>query len=108
MKRVFIIGPGQHIYDAADKFGQRINVLDSRVNPFDTDALVGLVVEELFKKYTITVDDFIVFGGNAILNAVTVGVLVKKFGKVNVLVYGAKHRDYTPRAISFNSLPEEG
>lgn len=104
MKRVFIIGPGQHVYDAVEKFGQRVDVLDSRANPFDTDALVAQIVEELFDKGGITDQDFIVLGGNAMLNAVAVAVLAHEFGRLNILVYGAKHRDYTPRTIDLGAL----
>jgi hypothetical protein len=103
-RRVFIIGPGQHVYDDAEKFGTRIDVLDHRANPFDTDELVSLVVHELFKKHQITEEDFIVLGGNAMLNAIAVAVLSHEFGRLNVLVYGAKHRDYTPRTIDLGAL----
>jgi len=102
-KRVFVIGPGQHVYDAAAKYGDRILVLDSRVNPFDTDSLRHRVDEELFKKNHMVVDDFVVFGGNAVLNALAVAIIVSKFGKINILVYGAKQQDYTPRTVNLST-----
>jgi len=104
MRKVFIIGPGNHVYDAAEKFGQRVDVLDAKVNPFDTDQLVISSCNELFDKNGMTEEDFIVLGGNAMLNAVVAAILAHEFGKMNVLVYGAKHRDYTPRTIELESL----
>lgn len=103
-KRVFVIGPGQHVYDAAKKFGQRVDVLDFRANPFETDDLFFSVMHELFDKGNMQEDEFIVLGSNAILNAIAVAAIVGKYNKVNVLVYGAKHRDYTPRTIDLNLL----
>jgi len=102
-KRVFIIGPGNHVYDAALKFGERVDVLDSKANPFDTDELTATVVHKL-RDLGFHEDDFIVLGGNAVLNVLAVGILVEQFGFINLLVYGAKHQDYTPRTVKFTEL----
>jgi len=104
MSRVFIIGPGHHNYDAASKYGTRVDVLDAKVNPFDTDALAADLVEEMFHKLGVGPEDFIVLGGNAVLNAIAIGLMANQFGTFKLLVYGAKQRDYTARTVDLGKI----
>ena len=101
--RVFVIGPGGHDYTPAKRFGDIIHILSSRINPYRTDEL-ALQLWDVLQQHRISADDYVVFGGNAVLNAIAVAVVQQLFGRVRVLIYGAKNHDYTARDIEVKAL----
>ena len=99
MPRVFVICPGPHSYDAAARFGEVVLLFKERYNPFQTDRLLQLAKKTLLEEQQATSHDFLVLCANPVLNAIVIALWQKQFDQFNLLVYGAKERDYTPRTI---------
>lgn len=97
--RVFIIGPGQHDYSGAAAFGDLVPIMTGRVNPFNVDELLNKLENELITTYKAGPGDFLLLCGNPILNVAVGALFQKHFGQFEVLVYGARNGDYTPRRI---------
>lgn len=93
---VYVIGPGGHDYSPAEKYGPLTRIGDKRNNPFDTDALAYLAKQELLYA---TKDDALLPGGNAVLNCIAAAEWYRRQGCLNILVYGAKQRDYVLRTV---------
>ncbi len=102
MPKVLIIGPGRHDYGPAAQHGELVSIMDTRVNPFNTDELRMQLEHELFEVNAATGEDMLLFCGNPCLNAITVGLFMQRFGRFKMLIYGAKHHDYVVRDIAFN------
>ena len=81
----------RHDYSGAGKFGRMEELTHGTVDVFSGQAL-GRSLETKLSR--VTEEDFLLICGHTILNIAIVLELFKRLKSVNLLVYGAKYKDY--------------
>lgn len=101
--RVFVIGPNNsHDFSSAAKHGTLIKILDQekeRINPYRTDKLVADFLFTI-RQQNPRESDIILLCGSMALNAICSGIWVQQFGRIKMLIYEAKTREYVLRDVT--------
>ena len=101
MKNVFITNYVDFDLDDAWKFiekkGSIIPITKGRINIFNIDNLVRKIKEKLVE---ITEDDWVIISGNPVVSSLVCSLIIQKFGKMNLLLWDARNRNYVPRKVS--------
>lgn len=107
MAKVYICNYAGYDYSSAREFGKLVPVTKGTVNIFKKDRL-AYEISEALKEFNPR-EDFLLFGGNIVINVIAVTLLLSKHNEVACLVYGAKKGDYVPMTIprSWPNLSEE-
>jgi hypothetical protein len=95
MATVWAIQEG-HDFSKASVYGGVKVMFTGKINVFASDALVHDIEEKLKEAEE---DDFLILSGTAIANCIAYSTLLKKFARVNILIYSHKHDDYEARTI---------
>jgi len=88
---VWLVNEGGHDYTSAERLGRLMPITTGSINPFNTDRLMLLASHRLS---TAIEDDFLVISGSPLLNALIVAMWLKRFGKVNALLWSHRDEEY--------------
>ena len=101
-KKVFIVNAGEWDMSSAEKFGTLIPLTEGRAQPiFNIEHILELMKPKLD---TAEEDDYILLCGSPMLIVIATGLMLFKFGVVNVLLFDAKTREYVPRTLTETKL----
>ena len=101
-KKVYVVNYAEQDMSAAERFGKLVYLTEGKgVNIFSTD---GLLRELKPKLEAIEEHDFLLLSGHPVLNILAAALIWFKYGRVNVLIFDAKSRDYQPQTITENQL----
>ena len=98
MPNVFVVQDNGHDVSKAVVFGE-IQCLfgrDTKINVFAADALARDIREKLGSSEE---DDFLLLTGNAVANCIAYAHLMKKFARVNLLIWSFRNGEYERRTI---------
>ena len=82
--KVFIINDGGHDYDQARAFGELVVMTKGRISRFHLTKMARTFQTFLDSS---TPDDYILFGGPALMAAVACCVFTAKHGRLNLLIW---------------------
>ena len=101
-RRVYIVNHSGQDMSSAERFGDLIYLTEGKyINIFSTDSLLNEIMPKL---EDIEETDFLLLSGHAVLNVLAAMLVAFKYGRVNVLIFDAKTRDYQPQTITENQL----
>ena len=84
MSKVFIINDGGHDYSQAQTFGKLIVMTQGSINRFHLTKMVRTFSEFLGSS---SEDDYLLFGGPALMAAVACSVFATKHKRLNLLIW---------------------
>ena len=100
--RVWAINPRDHMdFTDAGRFGDVRIAFDGRHSAFQTTMMQAQVLEWLEGTAP---SDYLILGGNSMLNALAFAAWVARHGVALVLIYGRQSAAYEPREITRASL----
>jgi len=97
--KIYIVNYGPHMNEAIEKLKNTcplINLTEGNVNVFATDRL-AFDIEQVMKATKIEKCDYLLLGGNTVINGIANLIMYDLVGKVNYLIYDAKNKDYVKR-----------
>jgi hypothetical protein len=101
--KVYIVNAAGHNYVKAEKYGTLIVLTEGSLPVFAVDRIREIYIEGL-KDYDHK-RDFILLSGGLIPNVIAIGVAIQKGGgRVNVLIFDSKRRDYIERELDFSRI----
>ena len=80
--------------------GKIIPITKGKINVFRTDNLIRSI------RYAIesaTEDDWFILAGNTTVSALVSAMVYEVFGKINLLMWDARDREYKPREITLDN-----
>lgn len=101
-RKVYVVNYAEQDMSSAERFGELIYLTEGKgVNIFSTDSLLSEIKPKLrdFEE-----SDFLLLSGHPVLNIIASALIWFKYGRVNVLIFDAKTRDYQPQTITENQL----
>lgn len=102
MKKVYVCNFNGQDMSTAERFGELVYLTEGKgINIFNSDRLLNEIKPKLMD---IGEADFLLLSGHAILNVLASALIFFKYGRVNVLIFDAKTRDYEPRTITEKQL----
>ncbi len=99
MSKVYIPNKSGHDFSAAERFGTLIYLTRGNIDRFGVTNLYRELMEIMVDAQ---VEDHWLVSSLAIVNAVGVGILARKFGKVNFLIF--KEGIYVERTLDIDAL----
>lgn len=98
MPRVILVERNER-YDvsSATTFGEILYLCDRPVNPFNTVGAVELFQERLVQMEYDPEVDYLCMTGQSLTVAMLLGVAVKLYGRVRLLMFHAREREYRER-----------
>ena len=99
MSKVFITNRNLHDFSPAEYFGELVYLTDGEVSKFNTDKMYRILFPILEQAEEL---DYFLPTSLSILNIIAAGMLVARFGKVNILVFDAEWKRYISRTIVFS------
>lgn len=99
MPRVYIPNKSGHDYSDAERFGELVFLTEGLLNAFDANILYQTLIEGMTDAEE---NDFLLIASLNIMNALTSGIMVQRFGKANYLIY--KQKRYIERVIDFTNF----
>jgi len=101
-RKVYVVNHNLQDMSTAERFGELIYLTEGKgVNIFSSDALLSELKPKL---ENVEERDFLLLSGHPILNVLASALIWFKYGRVNVLIFDAKTRDYQPQTITENQL----
>lgn len=101
-RKVYVVNHSDQDMSSAERFGELIYLTEGRgVNIFSTDSLLSEIKPKL---RDVDDNDFLLLSGHPVLNILSAALIWFKYGRVNVLIFDAKTRDYQPQTITENQL----
>lgn len=92
----------QHDFSAAAEYGEVRSVTEGRINVFGpVDRLQERIAEALVEFDSF---DYLLLSGHALVNTMAILEVLKQFGFVNLLIYGARRADYRHIVLNEPSL----
>lgn len=95
--KIYIVNYGPHMNDALEKVKKEYQteiLTEGSVNIFATDRL-RYELEQKMKN--IQPDDYLLLGGNTVINSIAAIIMYEKTGIVNFFIYDAKTKEYVKR-----------
>jgi len=96
--RVYILNLSGHMMEGLNKLDSKgydkIILTEGTINPFNTDRLKYEIEQ---KMLDIEPNDVLLLSGSPIINVLASNIAKERTGRVNVLLYGAKEKDYVLR-----------
>jgi len=101
-RKVYVINYSDQDMSPAERFGDLIYLTEGRgINIFNTDLLLSEIKPKL---EDINEEDFLLLSGPPVLNILASALVWFKYGRVNVLIFDAKSRNYQPQTITEHQL----
>lgn len=94
--KVWVVQNSGHDFTATKDFGEIAFLFPDKINVFASDVLVRDIEDKLEAAKE---DDYLVLSGPALANCVAYSFLLRKFSKVNVLIFGHKKGKYEIRTV---------
>lgn len=97
MSNVYICNYAGYDYAEARKYGKLKSVTKGTVNIFKINRLafdIKQALEDFDPK-----EDFLLFGGNILINVIAVNEILQRADSVKCLIYGAKKQDYVELVV---------
>jgi hypothetical protein len=101
LKRVFVVHDKGHDLTDARRFGELKIILDGKVNPFDMTSRLTDIRDGLKEAGP---EDYILLSGYALLNVMAAGILMERFGQLNILLFDGLERNYRLRTLTKTQL----
>ena len=95
-KKVIVPELARHNFDAAEAFGEVVELLPGRVNPFNIPELKRLIRRRL-DEIGVGPDDYLAPSGPAIVNCLVFYEWQRAWGKVELLLFHARDLRYIHR-----------
>ena len=86
--RVYVANRGSHDYSPAEQYGDIVFVTEGIVPRLDVNKLSQMVGEVLVGAEE---GDFLLISGLSVVNSIAAGILARRFGRINFLLF---HRGY--------------
>lgn len=102
MKKVFIINRGGHDYSDAKRFGKLVFISEGILNRYSVGRMYREAVEKLRDS---TNEDYLLVSGLNIMNTIVGGILSRKHGRLNLLLF--RKNVYIERRIIIDELLSE-
>ena len=101
MARVYVINRSSHDFSGAEKYGKLVFLSEGKVDKFQTNNIF-----RQFYHYLRNADasDFLLCTGLTIMNIIATSILIRRFGKVNLLIYNDKNRTYSERLLDLSNI----
>ena len=96
MAIVWVVSNAGHDYEAAKDKGEIRFLFEGKVNVFASDLLVKETAQKLKEA---TEEDYLCLSGTALANCIAYAYFLKKFGRVNVLLFSFKNNGYELRTV---------
>jgi len=101
MRKIYIVNYGPHMSEALEKLKKDYNydliiLTEGNVNIFSTDRL-SYDIENKIKETNPSDKDYLLLGGNNVINTIAALIFYENVGKVNFLIYDAKNKEYVKR-----------
>lgn len=100
MPNVYVVNQGCHDYSKAEEFGKLVFLSEVSMDRFDTS--------KIWRKFHPVLShasnkDWILLSGLTVMSLIASGILIAKFGKLNLLIYRntKKGPEYVPQVIVF-------
>lgn len=100
MSNVYICNYAGYDYAAARKYGKLKSVTKGTVNIFKINRL-AFDVKQALDEFD-PEEDYLLFGGNILINVIAVNEILSRSETVKCLIYGAKKQDYVELIIRKN------
>ena len=92
LRKVLIVNKGHHFYDDAVKFGDLIFLTEGKINVFAINNLKA-EIEQALDEHAAE-EDYLLLSGHIIPNGIAIHHLLKKYGRVNQLVWIGNQNQY--------------
>ena len=102
-RKIFVANMGYHDFSLAKKWGDLVPVTTGRVDVMHTDRLEARLQEVLHEAEE---KDYILLSGGLVINALCIGYLFAKFGRVRMIFWDALLQDYHLRETDFSEKNE--
>ena len=98
-QRVYIPNKSGHDFSPAEDFGDLVFITEGTLPRFDTNFIYRACIDAM---HDAEVDDFLLITSLNIINCVASGILARRFGKINYLLF-SKGR-YLVRSVLIDGL----
>lgn len=96
MRKVFIPKSGGHDFQAAEEFGDLVFLCDEDQSPFEVDRIREILRRKLADA---SPEDFLLLSGSPSINIMAAMELIRRFGRVNMLLFHARRKIYIRRDL---------
>ena len=101
-RKVYVVNYNNQDMSTAERFGELIYLTEGKgINIFRTDAILNEIKPKL---KDVKEDDFLLLSGHAVPNILASALIWFLYGRVNLLIFDAKTRDYQPQTVTDNQL----
>lgn len=101
-RTVFVPNRGGHNYSAAEDFGKLVFLTEGNIRRFAVSTHYRVMIEKMRAAHR---EDFVLVSSLSILNSIATGILARRFGQVNFLLF--HDGVYVQRSVNFDSLLAE-
>lgn len=98
---VYVVNHTEQDLSAANKFGKLVYLTEGVQNVFHIENMLSTMKEKLVDAED---GDYLLLCGSPILNIIASLVFITHAGKLNVLIFNAKTRAYTPRTLTEHQI----
>ena len=102
--RVYVVNDGGHDFSPAMSRGELVILTRGSVNVFATDRLLQELKDKLNESHE---DDFLLTSGNGLVSCLAHTFMMLKHGRVNLLIYSFKNKDYELRNMTLRQYTSE-
>lgn len=95
---VYAVVQAHHNFESAKKYGEIKIVYENNVSPFNLDLLNAIALKVIEQA---TKEDYILFSGGLIINAIFFSLWMGKFGCAKLLIYHSIQKTYELRDYKF-------
>ena len=96
---VYVPNKGAHDYQDAKRYGELIFLTTGVVERYRTNTIYRTIMEGMDDAQE---DDYLLISSLSILNSIISGILARKFGKINFLLF--RDGKYLLRTVNIDSL----
>lgn len=101
--KVYVVNNSGHDFSPAKKFGKLVYLSEGRMNRFQTNQMYRMFSEKMENS---TENDYILISGLIQMNVIAAAIQAYKHGRINMLIYSDRDRDYERREIVMPNLVE--
>jgi len=99
---VYVPNKGAHDYQDAKRYGELIFLTTGVVERYRTNTIYRTIMEGMDDAQE---DDYLLISSLSILNSIISGILARKFGKINFLLF--RDGKYLLRTVNIDSLLDQ-
>lgn len=102
---VYIVNDSGHDFSPARSRGEFVILTKGKVNVFSTDRLLSDIKKKMEGSNE---DDFLLTAGNGIVACLAYAAFMLKHGRVNLLIFSFKRREYEVRTMTLLQYNQGG